>query len=195
MDYSNRTNENNNEVIKFIPIGDTGPEQVLIDETTNTIYTSLKDDNLVAVIDGSANAIKENITLQKPRAMSTNPLSSLLYVASGENRWFNVMDTNTNKVIAKNTQIAYPIASAVDTDIGRIYVADCHSCDNHSFTNGTSIYVLDKGGLTLEWQKFEDIKFEENMMAFNPVTQKLYTIGTDIKSGISNLYIIDVSLR
>jgi hypothetical protein len=74
-------------------------------------------------------------------------------------------------------------------------VADCHSCDNHSFTNGTSIYVLDKGGLTLEWQRFEDIKFEENMMAFNPVTQKLYTIGTDIKSGISNLYIIDVSLR
>jgi hypothetical protein len=74
-------------------------------------------------------------------------------------------------------------------------VADCHSCDNHSFTNGTSIYVLDKGGLTLEWQRLEDIKFEENMMAFNPVTQKLYTIGTDIKSGISNLYIIDVSLR
>lgn len=74
-------------------------------------------------------------------------------------------------------------------------MADCHSCDNHSFTNGTSIYVLDKGGLTLEWQRFEDIKFEENMMAFNPVTQKLYTIGTDIKSGISNLYIIDVSLR
>ena len=125
---------------KFIPLCDTGPEQVLVDDRTNTIYASLEYDNFIAVTNRSTKTIDERIILQEPRAMSINPFNRLLYVASGDNHWFNVIDTSTNKVIATNTQIACPIASAVDTNTGRVFVADCHSCNNYSFTNGTSIY-------------------------------------------------------
>jgi DNA-binding beta-propeller fold protein YncE len=103
----------------------------------------------------------EKIILQRPRAMSIDASLGLLYVASGENHWFNIMDTDTNKVIASNTQIAYPVASAVDVDTGRAYVADCHSCDNNPVMNGTSIYVLDKGSLTLQWQRLKILNLKK----------------------------------
>jgi hypothetical protein len=59
--------------------------------------------------------------------------------------------------------------------------------------NGTSIYELDSNGSTITWNTYENISIEENGLAINPFTSKLYAIGTDTKSGTSNLYIIDVS--
>ena len=178
---------------KFIQIGETGPEQVLVDELTNTIYASLENDNFIAVINGSNNIIKEKIILQKPRAISINPSDKLLYAASGETHWFNIIDTNTNTVTASNTQIAFPIASAVDTNTSRVYVADCLSCDNYSFTNGTTIYVLDKDGSTIGWRTYESIDLKDNQLSINPNNTKLYAIGTDKRSGESSLYIIDTT--
>jgi hypothetical protein len=35
----------------------------------------------------------------------------------------------------------------------------------------------------------------ENALAINPLTDKLFAIGTDAKSGRLNLYIIDISLN
>jgi DNA-binding beta-propeller fold protein YncE len=139
--------------------------------------------------------IKEEIILQNPRAMSINPSKGLLYVASGDSFWFNVMDMRTNKVIAANTQISYPIASVVNNITGRVFVAECHDCDNFDFTNGTSIYELDSNGTTITWNTYENINIEKNGLAINPFTGKLYARGTDSKSETSNLYIIDISSK
>ncbi len=36
-------------VIKFIPLGDTGPDQILLNNNTNAIYTSLENDDFVGL--------------------------------------------------------------------------------------------------------------------------------------------------
>jgi hypothetical protein len=177
---------------KFIQIGETEPEQLLVDELTNA---SLENDNFIAVINGSNNIIKKKIFMQKPRAISNNPFDKLLYAASGVSQGFNVIDINTNKVTASNTQITFPIASAVDTNTGRIYVADCLSCDNYSFKNGTTIYVLDKDGSTIGWRTYNNIDLKDNQLSINPNNAKSYAIGTDKRSGVSSLYIVDTTGR
>jgi hypothetical protein len=191
----NGTDNNNylSNTIKFIPLGNTGPEQILVNDQMNTIYVLLEHDDSIAIIDGSNKMIKEEIILQNPRAISINPTTGLGYVASGESHWFNIIDMNTNKAIAANTQISYPIASAVDNITGKVYVAECLDCDNFDFTNGTSIYELASDGSTITWNTYENISIEENGLATNPFTSKLYAIGTDARSEISNLYIIDIS--
>lgn len=159
-------------------MGNTGPEQILVNDKMNTIYVLLEYDDFIAVLD-SNNMIKEEMILQNPRAMSINPSRGLLYVASGDSFWFNVIDASTNKVIAVNTQISYPIASVVNNITGRVYVAECLECDNFDFTNGTSIYELDSDGSTITWNTYENINIEENGLAVNPFTNKLYVIGMD----------------
>jgi hypothetical protein len=187
-------NNNLSDTIKFIPLGNIGPEQILVNDKMDTIYVLLEQDDSIVVLD-SNNIIKEEIILQNPRAMSINPPKGLLYVASGESFWFNVMDMSTNKVIAVNTQISYPIASAVDNITSEVFVAECLECDNFDFTNGTSIYELDSDGSTITRNTYENINIEENGLAVNPFTSKLYAIGMDTKSEISNLYIIDISSK
>lgn len=176
--------------IKFIPLGDTGPDQILVNDKTHIAYVSLKNDNFVALINGLNNTVQEKIILQEPRAMSISPSAGLLYVASGDNNWFNVIDIKTNKVISTNTQIAHPIGSVVNNITNRIYVTDCHLCDDYNFTTGTSIYALNSTGSTIDWKTYEDLNLLENELAINPNTNKLYAIGTD-QFEISNLYFFD----
>jgi hypothetical protein len=61
---SNTTGMNANNgltnTIKFIPLGDTGPDQILVNNKTNIIYSSLEYDNFIVVIDGSTKTIKEH---------------------------------------------------------------------------------------------------------------------------------------
>ncbi|HKG87342.1 MAG TPA: hypothetical protein VKA95_03370 [Nitrososphaeraceae archaeon] len=103
---SGSNNKNNlSNAIKFIPFENTGPEQILVNDQMNLIYVLLEYDDFIAIIDGLTNEIKEKIILQNPRAMSINPSKGLLYVASGDSFWFSVIDMNTNKVVAVNTQI------------------------------------------------------------------------------------------
>lgn len=178
--------------IKFVPLGDTGPDQILVNDKTNIVYVSLKNDNFLALIDETnGTVVKEKIILQEPRAMSINPSAGLQYVASGASHWFNVIDMKTNKVISTNTQIGYPIASVVNNITSRVYVADCHFCDNYGFTNGTSIYELNSTGSTINWKTIEDLKLAENELVVNLFTNKLYAIGTD-QSEMTNLYVIDL---
>jgi DNA-binding beta-propeller fold protein YncE len=161
----------------------------------NTIYALLEYDDFIAIIDGSTNEIKEKIIMQNPRAMSINPSAGLLYVASGDSFWFNIVVLTTHKVIGINTQISYPIASAVNNITGRVFVAECLECDDFDFTNCTSIYELDGDGSTIDWKTYENINIEENGLAINPLTNKLYAIGINTKSELSNLYVIDISSR
>lgn len=77
---------------------------------------------------------------------------------------------------------------------GRVYAADCSLCDQNDFTNGTSFYELNIDGSTLNWENYENIDLEENELAISPTIDKLYALGTDVQSGIPNLYIIDISL-
>jgi len=72
-------------------------------------------------------------------------------------------------------------------------VTNCLRCDDFDFTNGTSIYELYSNSTTVNWKTYENIDLKENALAINPFTDKLYTIGTDTKSGVSNAYIIDIS--
>lgn len=190
-------NDKNNlsNAIKFIPLGSTGPEQILVNDQMKTIFVLLEYDDFIAIIESSTNEIKEKIILQNPRAMSINPSKGLLYVASGDSFWFNVIDMNTNKVVAVNTQISYPIASVANNITGRVYVAECLECDDFDFTNGTSIYELNSDGSSITWDTHENINIKENGLAINPFTSKLYAIGMDTKSEISNLYIIDISSK
>jgi DNA-binding beta-propeller fold protein YncE len=187
-DYDN----NATQVVKFIPLGGTGPDQILSDKRSS-VYASLEDDNIIAVFDGESGNIKEEIILQKPRAMSINPSAGLLYVSSGDNRWFNIIDMDTNKVIAASTQISHPIASIVNHMTDRVYVANCLLCDQNDYTNGTSIHELNVDGSTIHWENYENIDIEENELAINPITDKLYMLGTDIQSKQPSLYIIDIS--
>ncbi|MGH9953349.1 MAG: hypothetical protein ACRD5J_17155 [Nitrososphaeraceae archaeon] len=64
----------------------------MVNDATDTIYVSLKNDNFVAIIDGSTSTISEEVILEKPRAMSLNPANGLYYVASGDSHWFNVIN-------------------------------------------------------------------------------------------------------
>lgn len=189
------TNKNLSNTIKFMPLGSTGPEQIFVNDQMNTIYALLEYDDFIAIIDGSTNEIKENIIMQNPRAMSINPSAGLLYVASGDSFWFNIMNMTTNKVIGVNTQISYPVASAVNNITGKVFVAECLECDDFDFTNGTSIYALNSNGSTINWNTYENINIEENGLAINPFTNKLYAIGTNTKSELSNIYVIDISSR
>jgi hypothetical protein len=190
---NNRNNLSN--AIKFIPLGSTGPEQILVNDQMKTIYALLEYDDFIAIIDSSTDEIKEKIILQNPRAMSINPPKGLLYAASGDSFWFNVIDMNTNKVVGVNTQISYPIASVANNITGRVYVAECLECDDFDFTNGTSIYELDSDGSSIAWDMRENINIKENGLAVNPFTSKLYAIGMDTKSEISNLYVIEISSK
>jgi DNA-binding beta-propeller fold protein YncE len=116
-------------------------------------------------------------------------------IASGDSFWFNIVNMTTNKAIGVNTQISYPVASAVNNITGKVFVAECLECDDFDFTNGTSIYALDSNGSTINWNTYENIIIEENGLAINPFTNKLYAIGTNTKSELSNLYVIDISSR
>jgi DNA-binding beta-propeller fold protein YncE len=193
----NRVNRNNTidipNLIKFIPLGRTGPDHILIDNKTNTVYASLKHDDFIALIDGSNKIVKEQIILQDPRSMSFNPTNRLLYVASGNSNWFNVINMSTNKVEAANIQISYPIATVANNITDKVYVANCLLCDDFDFTNGTSIYELFSNGSTVTWKTYENIDIEDNGLTINPFTNRLYAIGTDVQSGRSNLYVIDIS--
>jgi hypothetical protein len=191
----NEVNVNLSNPVKFIPLGSTGPDQILVNDQLNTVYVLLEYDDFIAAIDDSTNEIKEKIILQNPRAMSINPSRGLLYVVSGDSFWFNVIDMNTNKVVAVNTQISYPIASTVNNITGEVFVAECLECDDFDFTNGTSIYELDSDALTIHWNTYENIDIEKNGLAINPFTGKLYAIGMDTKSEISNLYIFDITSK
>jgi DNA-binding beta-propeller fold protein YncE len=178
--------------VKFIPLGGTGPDQILSDKR-NSVYASLKDDNLIAVFDGGSGNIKEKIIIQEPRAMSINPSAGLLYVSSGDSRWFNVIDTDTNKVVAANTQISHPIASIANHKTDRVYVANCLQCDRNDYTNGTSLHELNVDGSTINRENYENINFYENKLAINPDINKLYALGTEVQSKKPTLYIIDIS--
>jgi len=127
--------------------------------------------------------------------MSFNPTNNLLYVASGDSYWFNVIDTTTNEVIAANKQISYPIASVTNKITGKVYVVECRQCNIFDLTNGNSIYELFSNGSAITWKTYENIDIEENGLAINPFTNRLYAIGTDVQSGRSNLYVIDISLQ
>lgn len=177
--------------IMFVPLGETGPDQILVNDKTPVVYVSLKNDNFVALIDGLNNTVQEKIVLQKPQSMSISPSAGLLYVASGDSNWFNVINMKTNKVISTNTQIAYPMASAVNDMTNRVYVVDCHHCDNYDFTNGTTIYELNSTGSTVNSKTYEDVNFMENELVVNPFANKLYAIGTD-QTEMANLYVIDL---
>lgn len=83
----------------------------MINAASDTVYASLKHDNFIAIINRSSNTIREEVILEKPRAMSLSPTNDLFYVASGNSHWFNVIDADTNKVVAVNTQISFPLAS------------------------------------------------------------------------------------
>jgi DNA-binding beta-propeller fold protein YncE len=179
--------------IGFIPLGGTGPDHILVSNKTNTVYTSLKHDDFIALIDMSNKTVKEQIILQEPRAMSLNPTNNLLYVASGDSHWFNAINMSTNKVISANMQISYPVASVTNNITGNVYVANCLLCDDLDFTNGASIYELYSNSSAVVWKTFENIDIEENGLTINPFTNRLYAMGTDIQSGRSNLYIIDIS--
>jgi hypothetical protein len=124
--------------------------------------------------------------------MSLNPTNGLFYVASGDGHWFNVINMSTNKVVAVNPQISHPLASVADNTTGKVYVTDCLLCDDFDFTNGTSIYELYSNGTTANWKTYENIDIKENALAINPYADKLYAIGIDTKTGVSNLYIIDI---
>jgi hypothetical protein len=184
---------------EFIPLGETGPDQIIVSNNittiteANIIYASLEHDDFIALIDGSNKTVKKQLILQDPRAMSLNPTNNLLYVASGDSYWFNVIDTTTNEVIAANKQISYPIASVTNNMTGKVYVVECHQCNVFDLTNGSSIYELFSNGSTVTWKTYEDIDIEKNGLAINPFTDRLYAIGTDIQSGRSNLYVIDIS--
>ncbi|HZD34789.1 MAG TPA: hypothetical protein VE130_06250 [Nitrososphaeraceae archaeon] len=204
IDGSNNININNNNTIKisnleFIPLGETGPDQIIVGNNTttttitNTVYASLKYDDFIALIDGSNKTVKKQVILQDPRAMSLNPTNNLLYVASGDSYWFNIINTTTNEVIAANKQISYPIASVTNNITGKVYVVECHRCNVFDLINGSSIYELFSNGSTVTWRTYEDIDIEENGLAINPFTNRLYAIGNDIQSGRSNLYVIDIS--
>jgi hypothetical protein len=182
--------------VKFIPLGETGPDQIIVsNNTTNTVYASLKHDDFIAFIDGSDKTVKEQIILQGPQSMSFNPTNNLLYVASGDSYWFNVIDTTTNEVIAANKQISYPIASVTNNITGKVYVVECRQCNIFDLTNGNSIYELFSNGSAITGKTYENIDIEENGLAINPFTNRLYAIGTDVQSGRSNLYVIDISLQ
>jgi DNA-binding beta-propeller fold protein YncE len=178
---------------RFIQLGNTGPDQIMVNDATDTIYASLKNDDFVANIDGFTSTINEEVILEKPRAMSLNPASGLYYLASGDSHWFSVINMSTNKVVAVNTQISYPLSSVTDNTTGKVYVADCLHYDDFDFTNGTSICELYSNGTTVKWETYENIDLKENALAINPLTDKLFAIGTDAKSGRLNLYIIDIS--
>jgi hypothetical protein len=109
--------------IIYIQLSNTGLDQIMVNDATDA-NASLKNDDFIAIIDGSTSTISE-VILEKPSAMSLNPTSGLYYVASGDSHWFNV--------------------------INREYIGN------------------------------------------QPFTDKLYAIGIDTKSGMSNLYIIDIS--
>jgi DNA-binding beta-propeller fold protein YncE len=138
--------------IRFIQLGNTGPDQIMVNHATDTIYASLRNDDFVAIIDGATSTISEEVILEKPRAMSLDPASGLYFAASGDSHWFNVINMSTNKVVAVNTQISHPVASVTDNTTGKVYVASCLRCDDFDFTNGTSIYELYSNGYTVNWK-------------------------------------------
>ncbi|MGH9987272.1 MAG: hypothetical protein ACRD8W_25280 [Nitrososphaeraceae archaeon] len=81
----------------------------------------------------------------------------------------------------------------MDNTTGKVYVANCLRCDDFDFMNGTSFYELYINGTIANWKTYENIDLRENALAINPFTDKQYAIGTYTKSGMSNLYIIDIS--
>jgi DNA-binding beta-propeller fold protein YncE len=192
--YDNISRSQEDYVI-YLPFAGSGPDRIVLDERTQLVYASDREGNLIAVINGSDSngELLDKIILKSPRALSINALNNFLYVASGEGHWFNIIDTKTNKVIAANTEISYPIASAANSMTGKVYVADCLLCDEFEFTNGTSIYELDNNGTTVDLKTFEDIDMNGNELTINHSTNELYMIGTDMRSGLPNLYIINIS--
>jgi|SRR5687767_15486295 hypothetical protein len=59
----NATNASATNVRKFIPLGDTGPDQILVNNNTKAIYTSLENDDFVGLIDVINNTVQENLIL------------------------------------------------------------------------------------------------------------------------------------
>lgn len=82
-------------------------------------------------------------------------------------------------------------ASLIDFSISFLL---SHICDQNDNTNGTSIFELNIDGSTIDRENYENIYLEENELAISPTIDTLYALGTDVHSGIPNLYLIDISL-
>jgi DNA-binding beta-propeller fold protein YncE len=178
--------------IFYIPFNGSGPDKIVVDDGGDRLYASDKDGDFVAVINGSYvdPGFIERIILQSPRALSIYPENNSLYIASGDRYWFNVIDTKTNKIISSNEQMISPLSSIVNVLSGEVYVVNCNYCEGEI---GSEIYQLNRDGSTKNSKGYETIRIEGVDLALNPITQRLYVIGTNVDSESKDLYVINIA--
>lgn len=191
LGYSSNSDGGSNVI--FVPFNGSGPGRIVLDEVNRLIYASDREGDFIAVVNASSRSgeIIEKIILQSPRAMSVSSKNSYLYVGSGDSYWFNIIDTNSNKVVSANDQIVYPISSSVNINTGDVYVIDCDYCAGRG---GSSIYHLESDGSTITSKNYDNINFVANL-AIDPEAEKLYVIGTDPKTGATDVHVIKIAVN
>ena len=83
-----------------------------------------------------------------------------------------------------------PLSSIVNVLSGEVYVVNCNYCEGEI---GSEIYQLNRDGSTKNSKGYETIRIEGVDLALNPITQRLYVIGTNVDSESKDLYVINIA--
>jgi YVTN family beta-propeller protein len=172
----------NDEIIDRIDIGDhtymsgdvgsLWPAELSINPDTNTIYATNAGNDLIAVIDGSANRIVANITVPTPFSAVINPMSNKLYVTfeSSDNMVvYNGAHPYERLSIIENveTQSFSNDHIAIDAQRNRVYVVT-YPEDGFTVIDGNSDKMVEKIATD----------FRPMVLGVNPVTGTVY-VGMD----------------
>jgi hypothetical protein len=99
------------------------PQGVAYDEENDRAYMADADSNVVEVYDGSLRTFVANISVPNPVWMAVVPSSHHLYVSGGTySRDTYVIDTNTDAVVGRISNLARTYGMAANTGTGQVYM-------------------------------------------------------------------------
>jgi YVTN family beta-propeller protein len=162
------------------------PFGVAVNPVTNKIYVTSSSDNTVTVIDGTNNSTSVITGLRGANTVAVNPLTNKIYVTDGlftTSSEVSVIDGATNAVLKVAMPNSFrPNLILVDTATNKIYFTAAS-------VSGNSNVVID--GATNLPTTFPKEGSEQNGIALNPVTNRIYVLGANtvsvLDSATSNL--------
>jgi DNA-binding beta-propeller fold protein YncE len=158
---------------------------MVVDTATNRIYVSLREDGVVAVVDGATNTVRGTINLgsgSDPKGLALDQARHLLYVTRSNPDGLTVVDTSAGTVGSITTTItagmgADPYEVAYNPNTRRLYVI------NNNFRAVTVIDGATNGVVGTSLDLGSDIY----TLFVDPATRRLYLTTP------SNIIVLDVS--
>ncbi len=178
-----------------IPVGNT-PQDIVINEQTNTIYVANQVDNTVSVINGINNTkIGNDIQVgEAPKALGVNPKTNTIYVVNTDDSTVSIINGKNNTKTTEDIEVRiFPEYVKVDTLLNKIFVRHGLS-DTVSVIDGknnTRVEDIKKGDVPLGIGATSSIyvsNYEyDTISVFDRFTGKMVTDDIQVGAGPTDI--------